>query len=164
MKSPSLPPLEALLVLDTDAIQAQYPNPSQDPHRPTPLGNVGWYLCTANPKKGKAARIKAWSISTYGNSDSATILYALRRSGAILKPHDRKPILFQIPHAVQPDPQQLDGLPPIPAVQYYVRNEASLGKGHIALLCASFAIYTLSANGEDQELWGYVSALFRVNQ
>ncbi|MFC0516779.1 inclusion body family protein [Mucilaginibacter angelicae] len=78
------------VVIDTDAITTDYPNPSQDPATPTGLPHKYMYMVatrgsTITGSGGADLNIRAdvgdsirwYAVSEYGNFDSAVVIYKL---------------------------------------------------------------------------------------
>jgi hypothetical protein len=78
------------VVIDTDAITTDYPNPSQDPNNPTGLPHSYMYMVATrgntitgsgtpdlNIKADVGDVIRWYAVSEYGNFDSAVVIYKL---------------------------------------------------------------------------------------
>lgn len=160
----------ALIVIDTDIVIASHPVPSRSARRPIPISVGSWYLMRPDDAPTSAAEsaqgtllvarlgetVVCRGISTSGNSDAAIVIYGIRQTWGGPFPGRGRLRVVEIPMAVQPDPSQLSGLPPLHVPQSFASVQA-LVRPTTRTLVVSFGIYTLDNGGETQTLWGYCS-------
>ena len=157
-----------LLVVDTDDITANYPEPSQDPRLPTKLDETAWFWLyskqnsvQASSKGSKLIRIahhgtlSVWAISVDGNSSNAVLLYGFTQSHAGKVVIQAMPHLSMLSGAAQPDPDQMNGLPALQCQQSFNNWVKMMNKVGKSILPINVAVYTLSDDGETQVLYGY---------
>ena len=84
--------INILIAMDTDSVQRNYPNPSQDPTRPTGIAhNLGYMVCTGttvNSGQGTGDlnfnalvgdTVRAFATSGSDNFEDAVLLYGMPR-------------------------------------------------------------------------------------
>lgn len=86
--------IDILIAMDTDAVRANYPNPSQDPNSPTGLAhNLGFMVCTGtkiNSGQGTGDlsftalvgdTVRVFGTSGSDNFEDAVLVYSLPKFG-----------------------------------------------------------------------------------
>ena len=160
-----------LVVIDTEYIKKNYPNPSQDMANPTVINHLSHFMFIAGFRgiisgQGTADLhfyahvgddVSFTGISIYGNSDDAVIVYGIRPS----KPQGLNvfnrfvPNLVTRNRAVMPDPQTTNGLPPLHQKITFAGYEAKVAQSGREDFLVDIALYTLANDGNTQELFGY---------
>lgn len=163
---------QCLLVIDTDALMAQIPNPSLSQLAPTPLPDGVAYLIqegralwngsvTAIDEKlvlsgNRGNMVFFRTITVTGNSSDATLLYAVIPA-EIDRPGFAHLEISRLEFAVQPDPNQIDGLPPLLTSQSFSSMKAFFLRRGLTSVYLGIAIFQLADDGEAQIPWGYFS-------
>lgn len=161
--------INVLIVIDTDYVKRTYPNPSQDPNNPTGIDHNSQFMICADPRgiisgQGTAdLNFKAFpgdqvsfrGISIYGNSDDAVIIYGIKYWSGDNVFNSFVTNLVQRKGAVEPDPSSPNGLPPKHVPLNFISLDSKVAKGGTENFFVYFALYTLGADGETQNLYGY---------
>jgi len=156
--------INTMILVDTNYVIKTYPTPSKDPNRPTYIDNKGLFIISDDLRGiisgqgtlnlalkacvGDIVSIRGTSI--YGNSNDAIILFGVKHHMGDNIFTNFAANLTEIKNAVQP------GLP-IPG--YYdgkfISYDSKVVRTGTETLNVIFALYTLSDNGQTQELYGY---------
>ncbi len=158
---------DALIVIDTISLLTSSFAPSSDQATPASMDPSLWNLilpgrpetspeldAAFSMRLAKGSKLTLRCVSATCNYDAATILYGA--TGHTL-PHGlyTTKVVISSLMAVQPDPDQLNGLPPLQATQNFTALKMKfLGIG-IVRFYLEVAVYDTAGNGEDQELYGY---------
>ena len=169
---------QCLLVIDTDALMQRVPNPSQKQTAPTALPDgVAFMIQNASPKAAGSflvldggfemnCRIGSIlffrSLTITQNSSDAALIYAVL-PGNLTKPGLGQIQLTTLPEAVEPDPTQMDGLPPLNVEQTFSAMKGFFLRKGVTNVLVGLAVYQLDGRGERQEPWGYFSLKIPVN-
>jgi hypothetical protein len=162
-------PISVLLVVDTDSIQAQCANPSQDAGNPTAIDHQGHYLICNRPRGrvgGQATadlnfkaqvgdQVSFFATSVYNNSDSAVILYAIQHRSDSEIFHPFSPELAVRKAAVKPDPDSQYGIPPVRQRVSFTTFSSQIKRYGIQRFHLCLAVYVLGEDGQTQNLYGY---------
>lgn len=161
--------INVMIVIDTDYVKANYPNPSHDPNQPTAIVHDSQFMISTNQRviiseQGTTAlhleakwgdTVSFQGISIYGNSEDAVILYGIKHwSGNHVLGHFL-PVLVKRQNAAVPDVNTKNGLPAKSAEGNFIRLGAKVAKSGTGNFHISFALYTLADDGETQKLLGY---------
>jgi hypothetical protein len=162
--------VNVLVVIDTNYIIGNYPNPSTNPKKPTAVDRNGLYMIGASPQgvgggqgtAGLEFRANAGDVASFtgisisANSDAAVILYGMTfwKDEQVLKPRGRLQKVTR--HgAVMPDPIKPDGLPPTQQSISYTSYQVEIQQAGEAHFSVYIAVYVLAGDGQTQELYGY---------
>jgi hypothetical protein len=167
----SMQEINVLVVVDTEYVKTHYPNPSKDPLRPTGIDHAHQYmLCTGSRGiiggqgsgdlefRANVGDIVAFTgVSISDNSDDAVIVYNIQHfSGAQVFNQFSADVITRN-GAVQPnsDSPSRNGLPAVQKPTNFSMFESRVRQGGREGFGVSFALYTLNANGQNQDLYGY---------
>jgi hypothetical protein len=161
--------INILVVVNTDYIVKTYTNPSQDPARPTGVDHNSQYMICYSPRgvisgQGTAdLNFKAnvgdttsfTGTSIYANSDAAVIVYGIKywKDDHVFGTFVANVITRN--RAIMPDPNQLNGLPAIQQKISFASYDSRISTGGTESFYVNIAVYTLAADGQTQNLYGY---------
>ena len=163
--------INILVVVDTEYVKKTYLNPSKDPLNPTGIDHAHQYmLCTGSRgiisgqgtgdlefRANVGDSVAFTGVSIYNNSDDAVIVYDVKHYSGEQVFNQFNADLIVRNGAVQPnaDSSSRNGLPALQKQTNFSTFDSkvrSSGKEGFGL---AFALYTLSANGQNQDLFGY---------
>jgi nematocidal protein AidA len=163
--------VNVLVVIDTEYIKKNYPNPSKNANYPTGINHNSQFMLITGARKiisGQGTAdlhfqanpgddVSFTGISIYGNSDDAVIVYGIRPANPQgLNVFNRfVPNLVTRNRAVMPDPQTTNGLPPLHQKITFAGYEAKVAQSGREDFLVDIALYTLANDGNTQELFGY---------
>jgi hypothetical protein len=163
--------INILIVVDTDAVKAAYPNPSTDSTSPTGISHENQYMIAADPRGivsgqgtgnlnfnanvGDSVHFRGTSI--YQNSDDAIIIYNIVKYSGDEVFNTFVTNKVTRAGAVQPDPSELDGIPPLEVSQNFMSLDSTVSNAGTEGFKVYFGLYTLEDDGETQTLFGYYS-------
>ncbi len=161
--------IDVLVVIDTEYVKEHYPNPSTDPGNPTGINHSSQFMIASDPRgivsgQGTADLnfrantgdfVSFRGTSIYQNSDDAIIIYGIRYWSGDKVFGRFTPNLITRSGAVIPDPGSENGLPANHIALSFSSLDSRVSKRGTENFYVDFALYTLSENGEDQELLGY---------
>lgn len=168
-KSPSANFMDILTVIDTEYIKKNYGPNNNDKSNPRGIDhNSQFMICTGarkiNSGQGTADLdfnanvgdyISFRGTSIYQNSDDAIIIYGIKFQSGVEVFNQFVPNSITREGAVQPDPKSSDGLPALKVKQSFLSLDSKVAnKGRESFL-VYIALYTLSDDGETQNLYGY---------
>ncbi|PWK78338.1 inclusion body protein [Mucilaginibacter oryzae] len=153
------------IVIDTDAITNDYPNPSQDPNNPTGLPHTYMYMVatrgnTIGGSGGADLNVKAdvgdvirwYAVSEYGNFDSSVVIYKLAWyaqdvvfDGETFNVYNRTGIL----------PAKGTAIPVGYSVQNFWFNQATVVAKGTEQYNVQFALYVRQRGVDQPVLFGY---------
>jgi len=160
--------IDILIVIDTEYVKTNYPNPSQDQNNPTGINHSSQYMiCTANSvlsgqgtadlnfKANPGDYVSFRGVSIYQNSDDAVIIYGIKYwSGANVFNQFVSDVVTR-KGAVVPNTNTQNGLPAVNASVNFTSLDAKVSGQGVENFYVYFALYTLAADGETQNLYGY---------
>jgi hypothetical protein len=161
--------INVLIVIDTDYVKANYPNPSQDPNHPTGINHNSQFMICADPRgvisgQGTAdlnfrANVGDYvsfrGISIYGNSDDAVIVYGINYWSGVNVFNTFTCNLVERTGAAVPDTTTLNGLPARHITVDFTSLDSKVAKAGTENFYVYFALYQLDSSGENQNLLGY---------
>lgn len=161
--------INVLVVIDTEYVKKMYPNPSQNQNSPTGIDhNSQFMICTGsrgiisgqgtadlNFKANPGDTVAFTGVSIYDNSDDAVIVYNIQYWKGDQVFNQFVPDLVTRTGAVQPNPETSNGLPPVLAKVNFSSFDSKVRNGGTENFYVVFALYSLSADGETQQLFGY---------
>ncbi|SDR21869.1 Inclusion body protein [Paraburkholderia fungorum] len=168
---PRVHEINVLVVIDTEYLKSTYPNPSKDHNNPTAIDHARQYmLCTGSRgivsgqgsgdlefKANPGDNITFTGVSIYNNSDDAVIVYDLKHfcGQQVFTPFYADMVVRT--GAVQPnaDSPNRNGLPPVKKPTNFAVFDSKIRTNGREGLGLAFGLYTLAANGQNQELYGY---------
>jgi hypothetical protein len=153
------------VVIDTDAITSEYPNPSKDQRNPTGLPHKFMYMVAtrANVITGSGSAdltikadvgdiIRWYAVSEYGNFDSSVLIYDLPKwsgdtvfNNTTFSVYERQGIL----------PANGTALPVGFSNQSFWFNQAEIVRPGTEGYYVQFALYTRQRGVADPQLFGY---------
>ena len=163
--------INILIVIDTEYVKRNYPNPSQDPNNPTGIDhNSQFMICTGARAIEKGTQgtadlsftaqpgdyLSVFGQSIYANADDAVIIYELHhwKGDEVFNSFNTDAVVRQ--KAVQPNTDTPNGLPAVQNEQTFISLDSRVKKSGEEYFKVRFALYTL-VGGEVQELFGYYS-------
>lgn len=160
--------VNVLVVIDTDGIKRDYPNLSKDSNKPTGLPhNYQYMICTGARAVAQQASadlefsanvgddVSFTGVSISNNSEDAVIVYDIEHWKGDSVFNRFVPDLITRNGAVMPDPNTDKGLPPVQAKTNFSTFDSKVRSGGTEYFYVYIALYTLSADGESQDLHGY---------
>jgi nematocidal protein AidA len=159
---------DALIVIDTISLQLSGIAPSSDQASPSPIDLSLWHVilpgrpetspeldAAFSMRISKGSTLTLRCVSATCNYDAATILYGVAGHTMPHGLYTTKVVTSSLTMAVQPDPDQLNGLPPLQAPQNFTALKMNFLAIGITRFYLEVAVYDTAGNGEDQELYGY---------
>ncbi len=161
--------INILIVIDTEYVKANYPVGSKDQNNPTGINHSSQFMICSSPRgvvsgQGTAdLKFKAnpgdfvsfYGSSIYDNSDDAVIVYGIKYWSGDKVFNQFVPNLVTRAHAVMPDTTTSNGLPPVTTSMNFTSLDSRVAKAGTENFYVYFALYTLAADGETQQLFGY---------
>jgi nematocidal protein AidA len=158
-----------LIVIDTDYILQHNSSLSQDPNNPTGIDHNSQYMiCTGarkiNSGQGTADlnfsanvgdEVSFAATSIYDNSEDAVIVYGIKHWNGANVFNQFVPDLVTRNKAVMPDPNTQNGLPAIQTQLNFSSYDSKVKSSGTEGFYVYIAVYTLSDDGESQNLKGY---------
>lgn len=158
-----------LVVIDTDYILQHYPNLSQDQNNPTGIDHSSQFMiCTGarkiNSGQGTADlsfsanvgdEVSFTGTSIYDNSEDAVIVYGIKHWNGDSVFNQFVPDLVTRNKAVVPDSNTSNGLPAIQTKLSFSSFDSKVKNSGTEGFYVYIALYTLSDDGESQNLKGY---------
>lgn len=160
--------IDVLVVIDTEYIKNNYPKNS-DPNQAKGINHNSQYMICYSPRGivggqgtadlsfkanvGDNVAFRATSIQQ--NSDDAVIIYGVKywKGDKVFNTFTTNIITRN--RAVQPDPDQLNGIPPLQVQQNFTSYDSKIARGGTENFYVYIALYTLAGDGQTQELYGY---------
>jgi hypothetical protein len=153
------------IVIDTDAITTDYPNPSKDQNSPTGLPHSYMYMVatrgnTITGSGGADLNIKAdvgdvirwYAVSEYGNFDSAVVIYKLERYAQDTVFNN---VTFSVYNRTGILPADGTTLPVGFSAQNFWFNQANVVSKGTEQYNIQFALYTRERGVDQPVLFGY---------
>lgn len=161
--------VNVLVVIDTEYVKNTYPNPSKDPNHPTGINHSSQFMiCTGsrgivsgqgtadlNFRANPGDMVAFTGVSIYDNSDDAVIVYGIQYWKGDQVFNQFVPNLVSRTGAVMPDPNTENGLPAIQGKINFSSFDSKVRSAGTENFYVVFALYKLSDNGENQEIFGY---------
>ncbi len=161
--------IDILIVIDTEYVKQNYPNPSQDQNNPTGINHSSQYMIASDPRgiisgQGTAdlnfrANVGDYvsfrGTSIYQNSDDAVIIYGIKYWSGDQVFNQFVPNLVTRSGAVMPDTSTPNGLPALHSSQNFTSLDSKIAKSGTENFYVYFALYTLGSDGNTQNLFGY---------
>ncbi len=161
--------MDLLIIIDTEYVKANYPNPSQDPNNPTGIDhNSQFMICTGtrgvisgqgtadlNFKANPGDFLSVFGQSIYANADDAVIIYDLHYWNGAHVFNTFVVDLVARQNAVRPNTGTLNGLPAVTGPDNFISLDSRVQAHGVENFYVYFALYTLAEDGETQKLYGY---------
>lgn len=161
--------IDILIIIDTEYVKSRYPNPSRDPNNPTGIDHSSQFMIASgtrgiisgqgtadlNFRANPADNVAFRGISVYQNSDDAVIVYDIHYwSGNQVFNHFGLNVVRRN-NAIMSDPSSPNGMPPIKAPLNFASLDSKVARSGTENFYVRFGLYTLSDDGETQQLFGY---------
>jgi nematocidal protein AidA len=166
---------DALIVIDTISLQAPSFAQSSDQAAPASMDPSLWHVILPGQSETSSELDAAFSmqmakgstltlrcVSATCNYDAATILYGVAGHTIPHGLYTTKVVTSSLTMAVQPNPEELNGLPPLQVGQNFTALEMSFLAVGIVRFDLGVAVYDTAVNGEDQVLYGYYKLPLRI--
>lgn len=161
--------IDVLIVIDTEYVKKNYPNPSQDPNRPTGINHSSQFMIASDPRgivsgqgsadlnfKANAGDFVSFrGVSIYQNSDDAVIIYGIKYWKGDQVFNQFVPNLVNRRGAVMPDVTTPNGLPAVRASMNFTSLDSRVARSGTESFYVYFALYVLDVDGQTQKLFGY---------
>ncbi|CAM4014238.1 MULTISPECIES: inclusion body family protein [Flavobacterium] len=160
--------IDVLVVIDTEYIKNNFPR-NTDPNNAQGINHNSQYMICYSPrgivsgqgtadlsfKANVGDNVSFRSTSIQQNSDDAVILYGIKywKGDKVFNTFTTNIVTRN--RAVQPDPDQLNGIPPILTSQNFTSYDSKIARGGTENFYVYIAVYTLASDGQTQELYGY---------
>jgi nematocidal protein AidA len=159
--------INVLVVIDTEYVKANYPNPSQDPNNPTGIDhNSQFMLCTGSraPVTGQGTAdlgftanpgdfVSFYGQSIYGNAQDAVIVYGINYWQGATVFNQFSTDAVSITGAAVPGVP--NALPAKNIPGNFISLDSRVSGGGKEDFYVYFGLYTLDDTGENQNLFGY---------
>lgn len=162
--------IDILVVIDTEYIKSKYPK-QENPQKESPVGidhNSQFMICysprgivsgqgTADlsfrANVGDNVSFRGTSIQQ--NSDDAVIIYGIEywKGDRVFNTFTTNIVTRN--QAVQPNPDEQDGIPPLKVPQNFTSYDSKIRKGGTENFYVRIALYTMADDGQTQNLYGY---------
>lgn len=161
--------IDVLIVIDTEYVKSHYPHPSQDPNNPTGIDHNSQYMICTDPRGVVAGQgtadlnfranagdfVSFRGTSIYQNSDDAVIIYGIKFWSGVQVFNQFVPNLVNRQRAVMPNTNTSNGLPAVQASINFTSLDTRVARSGKENFYVLFALYTLGADGQTQNLFGY---------
>ncbi|MBE99885.1 inclusion body family protein [Flavobacterium coralii] len=161
--------MNLLIVIDTEYVKANYPSPSQDQNNPTGIDhNSQFMICTGTRgvisgqgtadlsfKANPGDYLSVYGQSIYANSDDAVIVYDLKYWNGDQVFNNFQVDTVSRTNVVFPQTGTANGLPAVTGPASFISLDSRVSKQGTENFYVCFALYTLAADGETQQLYGY---------
>ena len=161
--------INVLIVIDTEYVKANYPNPSQDPNNPTGINHSSQFMiCTGsrgiisgqgtadlNFKANPGDFTSFFGESIYANADDAVIVYGIKYWNGVNVFNTFTVDLVRRTNAVMPNVNTSNGLPAVTGPDNFISLDSRVSQKGTENFYVYFALYTLADDGETQKLFGY---------
>ncbi|PAM94339.1 DNA-directed RNA polymerase subunit beta [Flavobacterium sp. IR1] len=168
MSQASSADIDILVVIDTEYIKKNFPK-NTDPTKALGINHSSQYMICYSPrgivsgqgtadlsfKANVGDRVYFRATSIQQNSDDAVILYGIKYWAGAKVFNAFVTDITTRNRAVQPNPDQPNGIPPVLTQQNFTSYNASIARGGTENFYVYIAVYTLTADGQGQELYGY---------
>jgi nematocidal protein AidA len=163
--------INVLVVIDTEQIKKDHPNPSKDMNNPTGINHKNQFMIVTGSRgliggqgtadlhfKANAGDYLSFrGISVHGNSDDAVIVYGIKynKGDQVFNPFQANIVTRN--RAVMPDPRSPNhnGLPPLHAQMTFSSYDTKIARSGTENFNVWIALFTLADDGQTQELFGY---------
>ncbi|ALR31894.1 DNA-directed RNA polymerase subunit beta [Chryseobacterium sp. IHB B 17019] len=161
--------IDILVVIDTDYVKSNYPNPSQDPNNPTGIDHNSQHMIASNANvvsgqgttylnfSARAGDFVAFrGTSIYQNSDDAIIIYNIKywSGDQVFNSFVYDAVTRQ--QAVVPNYDSSNGLPPNYASITFSSFDSKVRNTGTENFYVQFALYTIDPNNSNKQiLYGY---------
>ncbi|MDR3390871.1 MAG: inclusion body family protein [Sulfuriferula sp.] len=161
--------INILIVIDTEYVKQTYPNPSKDSTKPTGINHSSQFMiCTGsrgiisgqgtadlNFKANVGDYVAFTGTSIYDNADDAVIVYGINYWSGTKVFNAFVPDMVTRTKAVMPDPNTAAGIPPLQTKISFSSLDSKVASAGTENFYVYFGLYTLAADGETQQLFGY---------
>ncbi len=161
--------INVLVVIDTEYLKKNYPNPSKDPKHPTGVNHHSQFMICTDPRGPVSGQgtadlsfpanvgdfVSFRGTSIYQNSDDAVIVYGIKYWKGDNVFNNFVTNMVTLEGAAQPDPNSSDGLPAKKVSQSFLSLDSKIRNAGTENFYVYIAVYTMDNTGENQELFGY---------
>jgi len=161
--------MDVLIVIDTEYLKTNYPNPSQNPNNPTGIDHISQFMICAGTRgvisgQGTATLsfkanpgdyVSFYATSIYANSNDAVILNNIKQWSGENVLDTFTVNLVERTNAVRPDVNAINGFPAVTGVDSFISLDSRVIENGTATFLVYFTIYTLADDRETQVLCGY---------
>jgi hypothetical protein len=159
--------VNVMIVIDTDYVKSHYPSPSKDPNKPTGINhNSQFMICNGEIVSGQGTadlqfkahvgdHVSFRGTSISGNSDDAVIVYGIKHWQGDQVFNSFTTDLVERTHAVAPNVDSSNGLPPSDIKGDYISYDSKIRKAGHENFYVQFGLYELAEDREAQLLKGY---------
>lgn len=165
----SVQQINVLIVIDTEYVKKNYPNPSTDPAHPTGINHSSQFMiCTGsrgiiggqgtadlNFRANVGDYVGFTGTSIYNNSDDAVIIYGIKYWSGDSVFNTFVPNIVTRSKAVIPNTSTTNGIPPVQTSINFSSLDSKVAKAGTENFYVNFGLYTLAPDGETQQLFGY---------
>lgn len=160
--------IDILVVIDTEYIKKNF-SKNTDPNNAQAINHSSQYMICYSPrgivsgqgtadlsfKANAGDNVSFRGTSIQQNSDDSVILYGIKywKNDKVFNTFVTDIVTRN--RAVQPDPNQLNGIPPILTSQNFTSYDSKIARGGTENFYVYIAVYTLASDGQKQELYGY---------
>lgn len=160
--------IDILVVIDTEYIKNNFPK-NTDPINAPGINHSSQYMICYSPRgivsgQGTADlsfranagdNVSFRGTSIQQNSDDSVILYGIKYWQGDRVFNNFTTDIVTRNRAVQPNPDQANGIPPVLTVQNFTSYDSKVARGGTENFYVYIAVYTLAGDGQTQELYGY---------
>ncbi|OOV18262.1 inclusion body family protein [Flavobacterium sp. LM4] len=160
--------IDILVVIDTEYIKSHFPR-NTDPNNAPGIDHNSQYMIGYSPRgivsgQGTADLSFRANVGDYvsfrgssiqQNSDDSVILYGIKYWVGDKVFNTFTTNIVTRNRAVQPNPDQPNGIPPVLTVQNFTSYDSKIARGGTENFYVYIAVYTLASDGQTQELYGY---------
>lgn len=160
--------INVLIVIDSEYVKNNYPK-NNDKNNPIGINHQSQFMICTDPRgivsgqgtadlnfKANAGDYASFSgTSIYGNSDDAVIIYGIKYWSGDTVFNQFVPNLVRRNRAVMPNVTTPDGLPAVQTPINFTSLDSRVSQSGTENFYVYFALYTLNADGQTQDLYGY---------
>ncbi|KIX21499.1 DNA-directed RNA polymerase subunit beta [Flavobacterium sp. 316] len=160
--------IDVLVVIDTEYIKNNFPK-NTDPKKAQGINHNSQYMICYSPrgivsgqgtadlsfKANVGDNVSFRGTSIQQNSDDSVILYGIEywKGDKVFNTFTTNIVTRN--RAVQPNPEQQNGIPPVLTTQNFTSYDSKIARGGTENFYVYIAVYTLASDGQTQELYGY---------
>lgn len=160
--------IDILVVIDTEYIKKNFAK-NTDPNNPLGINHSSQYMICYSPRgivsgQGTADlsfranagdNVSFRGTSIQQNSDDSVILYGIKYWSGDKVFNSFVTDIVTRNRAVQPNPDQPNGIPPVTTVQNFTSYDSKIARSGTENFYVYIAVYTLADDGQTQQLYGY---------
>jgi nematocidal protein AidA len=161
--------MNVLVVIDTDYVKTNYPNPSKDPNNPTGINHNSQFMIATgtrgvisgqgtadlNFRANPGDFVSFFGESVTANADDAVIVYNIKYWSGDKVFNTFVVDAVEREKAVFPNVSTSNGLPAIQGSASFISLDSRVARGGTENFYVQFGLYNLADDGETQVLFGY---------